>query len=296
MPGTIDLIVPYAGPAALLRETVLSVLAQTEPGWRLVVVEDGPQDATVGPWLHQLDDDRVVYHRNPERLGVAGNFQRCLDLAEADHLVLLGCDDRLLPDYVAAVTRGLQEHPEVDLVQPGVTVIDGSGHEVHPLGDQVKERLRPASATPVVLSGEPLLRSLMVGNWAYFPSLCWKRVTAQRYGFRADLQTALDLALLARIVLDGGSMLLLSDSVFCYRRHAASASSLAAVRSDRFEEERQVTWEIAQAAAARGWLGAARAARLRPTSRLHAVLQLPRAARTRDGVAARGLLRHALLS
>ena len=92
---SIEFVVPYHGHPGWLQETVRSVLDQTDPHWRLRVVQDGPDVHDLGEWVDAQGDDRVVYVRNASNLGVAANFQRCLDLAEGSHLVLLGCDDRL---------------------------------------------------------------------------------------------------------------------------------------------------------------------------------------------------------
>ena len=70
---------------------------------------------------------RVVYERNPSNLGVAANFQRCLDLAEGSHLVLLGCDDRLRATTSPLVRETLTGFPDAAVVQPGVAVIDEAG-------------------------------------------------------------------------------------------------------------------------------------------------------------------------
>jgi GT2 family glycosyltransferase len=289
----ITIVVPYAGPADLLREAVGSVLTQTDPHWRLVVVEEGVQDPAVEPWLRGLCDPRVRYERNPTRLGVAGNFQRCLELAGTDHLVLLGSDDRLRDTYVEVVRRALAEHPGVGVVQPGVQTIDATGETTRPVGDRVKTLLRPrTSGTTLVLGGEDLLASLMRGNWAYFPSLCWDRRRLSRLGFRQDLHTVLDLEVLGRLVLEGGELLLVEDVVFDYRRHRASASALASISTDRFEEERRVMNELSAAAAARGWHRAARAAAWRATSRLHALTLLPAAVVGRRARTAHVLTRH----
>ncbi len=289
--GDLGIVVPYAGPFDLLQETVESVLAQSDPRWRLWVVEDGDQSAQARPWLDGIGDDRIVYAKNATTLGVAGNFQRCLDLADTDYLTFPGSDDRLCPEYVASVRRSLTAHPGVDLVQPGVRVIDDAGATARPVGDRIKTVLRPR-ATTTPLSGEHLLVSLMHGNWLYFPSLCWRRERLAALGFRQDLATVLDLEALARLVLGGGDLLVLDEVLFEYRRHSRSASSLAAHSVDRFVEERMVMREIAAAARLAGWGRASRAAELRITSRLHAALLVPGAAAASNWTAARALGRH----
>lgn len=288
----LGILVPYAGSSALLRETVASVLSQDDDHWTLLVVEDGPQDPTVGPWLRNLNDPRVRHLVNRSNLGVAGNFQRCLDLADEDYVAFIGCDDRLLPGFVSSARRGLASFPDVDLVQPGVRVIDADGSPAMPLGDRVKSLLARVSSDEV-RSGEDLLTTLMLGNWTYFPAMCWRRELVASHGFRQDLDTTLDLALMASLILSDARMLVLADEFFEYRRHAGSFSSRTAQNTERFIEEARLTHEIALAAEARGWTRASRAARWRLTSRLHAGALLPSALMRGDRQACRAIAKHA---
>jgi len=260
------------------------------------VVQDGPDVEDAEPWLSGLNDDRVSYHRNPRNLGTTGNFQRCLDLATGSHVVFLGCDDVLMSNYVASVRRAVARHPDASVIQPRVAVIDVVGRRIRPLADRVKRAIGPRAGGDVCLEGESLAASLMRGNWLYFPSLCWRRDRILEHGFRQDLPVTLDLALLAKVVLDGGRLVVTAEEAFCYRRHSTSLSSSTAREADRFQEEANLLDELARAFDRAGWRRAARAARGHLMSRLHAVMHIPRAVARRDRSATRRLIRHVVVS
>lgn len=293
-PETIEFVVPYVGGREFLERTVRSVLEQSDPAWRLTVVEDGPQGQDVAAWIEGLGDDRVSHVLNPHNLGLSANFQRCLELGESPWVVILGCDDLLLPNYVATIREALAQEPASAAVQPGVEVIDGRGRRVHPASDRVKNLLAPHPASPTALSGEALLTSLLRGNWTYFPAICWRRDAALRHGFRQDLGVCLDLELLANLVFDGEVLTVSSTPAFQYRRHAASASSLSARTADRFAEEAAVFNGLSERSRVRGWRRAERAGRRRLTSRAHAASLIPRALSRRQFVTARRLASHAV--
>lgn len=269
----IDLLIPYYGARDRLEETVRSVLAQNSDSWRLVVVEDGDQGQGVASWLDSLDDPRVEHLVNPRTLGIPGNFQRCLQLAESPHVTFLGCDDRLLPTYVDTMLDLARRFPGADALVPGVRLIDADGAPARTVTDGVKSLLRPRARTPRLLAGEPLLVSLLHGNWTYFPATSWRRHTVAGLAFRPDLPITLDLDLLARLVLQDGTIAVTDRVAFEYRRHGTSASVAAAHDTARFDEERRVFDEIAAACAERGWPRARRAARWHITSRAHAALR-----------------------
>jgi hypothetical protein len=176
-------------------------------------------------------------------------------------------------------------------VQPGVRVIGADGLTVTTPADGVKARLRARHPSGTPLGGDRLMASLLGGNWLYFPATAFRVAAARPHGFDPRWEVVEDLALVCAVLRHGGRLLLLDEEVFAYRRHAGSVSSVAAGSGRRFAEERTFFAEQAQAAAALGWTASARAARLRWSSRLHALTLLP-GARTRPHLA--GLLRHGL--
>ena len=290
----IDLLLPFYGDPALLHLAVTSVLDQTDPRWRLRVIDDHYPDADAAAWVAEIDDPRVTLERNPTNLGVSANFVHCLSRAEADYLAFLGCDDVLGPTYVADVLGGFDRHPGAAIVQPAVRVIDASGAPARSTTDWVKRRLSPDVVRETVLSGEPLACSLLHGNWLYFPAIAWNRNLIAQRSFRPGMETVLDLDLILSLVLDGHDVVLLENISFEYRRHARSASAVAARSTRRFEEEDLLFTRTAEACARLGWSRAARAARWHLTSRLHAALLAPSAMFHRDVPTTRRLLRHAL--
>lgn len=290
----LDILLPFWGDPALLRETVASVLAQRNGDWLLTVVDDAYPDESVGPWLAGLGDPRVTYVRKPVNEGITANYRTCVSLATQDVVVILGCDDVLLPDYVDVVLDAHRAFPGAAVIQPGVQIIDEHGTVVLPLADRVKQQLvRPRTRVRRLLVGEPLATSLLHGDWLYWPSLAFRRDVLAGTEFRDGMPLIQDLAIVLDIVTAGGSLLLEPTVCFGYRRHGASASSATLLDGTRFRGERAYFELAARQVGALGWRRAERAARLHLTSRLHALTLLPRAVRDdrrRIGV----LLRHAL--
>ncbi len=287
----IDVLLPFYGDPKLLRLAVQSVRGQTSEEWRLIVVDDCYPDESVQGWLHALGDSRIEYRRNERNLGVNGNFQHCLEIAEADQVTFLGYDDVMLPRYVEVVGAAARRSGAA-MVQPRVQVINGNGDRVRTLTDGVKRRLMPDFTGQISLRGERLARRLLIGNWTYFPAICWRREVAVAHGFRPGLSLILDLALILDLVADGEEFLLLDEECLAYRRHQHSASSIAAVDTARFDEDRAFFASAAARFKGQGWDRAARAARAHVTSRLHAASLVPTAARSHDWDAVRALVRH----
>lgn len=290
---TLDIIMPFYGSFDHFREAVDSVRAQDDPDWRLVVIDDCYPDEEPGRWLTALEDPRIEYVRNPQNIGINANFQKSIDLARAEFVTIMGCDDRLLPGYVGLV-KELAGSSTADIVHVGVRSIDDQGVAGKNLVDRTKDYYRPSFSGRLTLGGETLARSLMRGNWMYFPALAWRRETIAAHGFRPDLQVVQDLALTIDVILDGGSLVLDDTVAFEYRRHAASVSSWRAADGSRFEEEQTFFLTSADEFSRRGWTQAARAARRHFSSRLNAATRIPGALAARRGPELRVLFRYSI--
>ncbi|QES56134.1 glycosyl transferase family 2 [Streptomyces venezuelae] len=288
-----EILLPYYGDVALMQDAVRSVLAQDGDDWRLTVVDDGTEPG-VPEWFEQLADPRVRYLRNERNLGVTGNFNRCVELAEYEYLVLMGCDDLMKPNYLQVVRATADREPTAAMIQPGVQVIGTDGLPYDTLADRTKRKLyAPKGPGRALLGGEELATSLLRGNWLYFPSICWRTEAIKRFSFRADLGVIQDLALVVDLLVAGETLATTPEVCFSYRRHAESESSAKAYTGHRFEEAKRFFVETADRLDRHGWPRAAKVSRLHLSSRLHAITLLPGAAMKagRPGVSA--MLRHA---
>lgn len=291
--ASFDFMLPYYGDVRQMQDAVRSILAQTDPDFRLVVIDDGREPEVPG-WFERLGDERVHYTRNERNLGITRNFQKCVRLSEADYVVITGCDDLLHPHYLETVRGIVDAHPGIGMVQPGVEVIDDTGRVTQGLVDRGKKRLyAPKVEGRRLMAGEELAASVLRGNWLYFPSMAWRGDVLRKVGFRDGLSVILDLALVVDLLEAGEQMAVdHSTTVFQYRRHALSESSVQAFSGTRFTEAERYYAAVAERLDARGWTTAARAARFHSSSRLHALMMLPGALRRGHRVGSRLLARH----
>ncbi|MCC0096535.1 glycosyltransferase [Streptomyces flavotricini] len=291
---TFDFMLPYYGDVQLMQDAVRSVLAQTDRDFRLVVIDDGKEPDVPG-WFEALGDERVHYTRNEQNLGITKNFQKCVRLSEADYVVIMGCDDLLHPHYLETVRALIADNPGIGMVQPGVEVIDGTGQVAYGLADQTKRRLyAPQVKGRRLMGGEELATSVLRGNWLYFPSICWRGEALRGVNFRDEYSVIQDLALVVDLLELGEQMLIdESTTVFKYRRHAVSESSVQAFSGTRFTEAERYFSAVADRMDARGWPRAARAARFHSASRFHAITMLPGALLRGHREGLRTLAKHA---
>jgi glycosyltransferase involved in cell wall biosynthesis len=268
-------LVPFYDNLDFLRQTLQSVVAQTDPKWRAIVVDDSPIDRGVHAVIEALDDERIAVVRNETNLGVAGSFNRCFELAVergAELAMILHADDLLEPGYVAVVRAAHAAAPDATCVAPKVTVVGADGQRRRSVPDTVKRWLWPRNLDR--LAGERGLQLLLRGQFFYCPAVSYRLSLLSLPAWNQRWTQVMDLELYGRTLLSGGSIVLEPAPVFRYRRHDQSMTQLNSATMMRTVEETEVCRMLAGEAERLGWRRAAREGRLRVTVRLQALMRL----------------------
>lgn len=181
----VTVVIPVHDREAALHDALRSVLAQTRPPARIVVVDDGSSDGSAA--VAEEYPVTLVRHERARGSGAARNS----GIAEADTtwIAFLDSDDVWLPEHLETVAPALGDHafvttPMVDSFGRGRGNVSG----------------RPQSVTPSTL---------------FFPEniVCTSTVVARRSAIDAvggfgDLPRAQDLDLFLKL-LEGGTALAL---------------------------------------------------------------------------------------
>jgi glycosyltransferase involved in cell wall biosynthesis len=110
--GLVSTIIPVHNRPALLRDAVLSVLAQTYRPVEVIVVDDGSTDGTghVAEAFAQAHPEVRVIHRENGGPGAAREAGRSVALGE--FIQYLDSDDLLLPEKFALQVSGLRKEQD----------------------------------------------------------------------------------------------------------------------------------------------------------------------------------------
>jgi glycosyltransferase involved in cell wall biosynthesis len=266
--------IPFFSNLGYLDAALRSLVAQTDPRWTAVVVDDASPELGAADVVTAIEDSRISFTRNDRNLGVAQNFNRCLELggADAEIVTVFHADDELERGYIGAVRDAHRSFPNAACVAPRVTVIDAGGSPTRTLGDSVKHALWPRKLRSTLVGDEGLAK-VMGGLFFYCPSVSYRVALLPELRFDDRWQQVMDLDLYARVLLGGGSIMLASERVYRYRRHTETMTAQNSRSLVRLGEEVTVSREVAAAATSLGWTRSARAARLRLTVRLNGLLE-----------------------
>lgn len=112
----VSIMVPTFRRPDLLKIALDSALHQQDPGVSYeVVVVDNDAEAEADSPTHTLiasyQADNLLYYRNQQNLGIAGNWNRCATLARGKWVAYLHDDDILSPTYLNRVMALLKKNP-----------------------------------------------------------------------------------------------------------------------------------------------------------------------------------------
>src|SRR5688572_11093624 len=154
----------YRG-AALIQQTLASLIAQTFQNWYCVVVNDGDEDGTADV-IRRLNEPRIRYVADGRRRGQMPNFNRAIVEVlrdDAGVVRLLCADDILYPHDLEEMARMFRAHPAVGLVATHYDGIDANGRLLWQV--DMRDRL-----DRIMKGRDYLLHGVAVGNTIGGPS------------------------------------------------------------------------------------------------------------------------------
>lgn len=127
----ITVALPTCNGEAHLREALAGLRDQDEVAFDLIVSDDRSDDATLAI-VRDLVGDRARVSVNSERLGLAGNWNRCVALASTEWVSVFHQDDVMHPGHLAGHLAAIEgdRTGRLGLVAGRVVMIDGEGRPV----------------------------------------------------------------------------------------------------------------------------------------------------------------------
>jgi glycosyltransferase involved in cell wall biosynthesis len=189
-----SVMIPTYNCAALLRETLKSVLAQ-DPGpdrMEIEVVDDASTKDDPETIARELGGARVRFYRQPRNVGAIANFNTCLLRSQGRILHILHGDDLVLPGFYAKMESLLEQNPGAGSGICRFAFVDSDGLWAH-LSDlmQRKGGIYPGA-----------LEKIAASNWAQFAAVVLRRSLVEAIGgFHPSLIHAADWDLWKRAAL-----------------------------------------------------------------------------------------------
>lgn len=149
----VSVCLPTRNGAARLPETVASIRAQRHADMEIVISDNASTDDTEAVCRTlAAEDDRIVYVRQKENIGLLNNFMAAMRHARGPIFRWISDDDWLAPDCVSRCLAEFDADPRLILVTMGVEFVHNDG--VSQTADYTGREL--ASDDPIERLGEML--------------------------------------------------------------------------------------------------------------------------------------------
>lgn len=233
MKPSVTVVVPVFNGAAHLREMIRSVLAQTTTGFRFVCIDDASTDGSAGI----AEEEGVEVLRNPARLGLAGNWNRAVEVSDTAYLVIAHQDDVYDPRFLETMAPLIEAHPRALIAHSRVQYVDEHGRPMDSAAARFKETFWPPE-DPYERDGADEMTALLRGNYIICPATIFRREAMDRIGrFNERYRFVTDWEYWMRGVLAGASVAGTASRLLGWRRHSGTATASHALMLSRFEEE-----------------------------------------------------------
>lgn len=111
-----------------ISDAISSILQQTFTDFEFIIINDGSTDRTEEIIL-SFNDDRIIYERNVENLGIVKTRNKLLSLATSPYIAWLDSDDISLPQRLDIQYKFLSSHPNFVLCGSWAEIIQEQGQK-----------------------------------------------------------------------------------------------------------------------------------------------------------------------
>ncbi len=125
----VSVCLPTYNGARFVKPAMESILRQSFADFELLISDDCSADETQEIVLSQ-SDPRIRSFHNTSRLGLVGNWNRCIELARGEYVYIFHQDDLMEKDVVQRGVRLLNQHPKVGFVFSDIVTIDAEGKTI----------------------------------------------------------------------------------------------------------------------------------------------------------------------
>jgi len=153
----VSVCIPTYNRAGYLEETVRSVLAQTYREFELIISDNASTDNTEEV-VASLRDPRIHYYHNPVNIGMAPNYNCCLERARGEYIAFICDDDMWHPEFLAAAVEVLDNLPRVGVVGCDIQLIN---HDGEPFSLVSERHARHRKLCPEVACAEGVRENLL---------------------------------------------------------------------------------------------------------------------------------------
>jgi glycosyltransferase involved in cell wall biosynthesis len=232
--------IPTYNAEAFLEETLRSVLAQQNQAFELVVCDDRSSDGTIEIVRRVCGNRATIYlNETSNNLGLARNWNRCVELASGDWITILHHDDLLAPHFFETQRKIANLNADIGMITGPADLIDLSGNII--IENEIEFKWPDQL---VIWPGGAMARVLVKNNPLRCPATSFRRDLHQTLGgFNSRWKYVVDWDFWYRLG-QAAPVALVAESLAFQRWHTASETQRLASGSIDLEENEAIMFRI----------------------------------------------------
>lgn len=203
-----------------IKEAIDSILAQTEPDFELLIVDDCSTDNTINI-INRIDDERIILIRNEENCGLTKNLNKALKECRGQYIARMDGDDISKPERFAVQKKFLDEHSDIMLISCNTETFG----EEYLISDMC--------GTPEELKCRMLVRPVLT-----HPGFMFRKELVDKYGFTYDehFRSAQDYDFAVRVAKEH-KLYVVPQVLLQYRAHKGQVSQTPNLKQFGYADE-----------------------------------------------------------
>lgn len=168
----LSIIIPLYNREELIKNSLDSVLMQTNPHWECLVVDDGSTDNSCDVVEeYAKNDPRIILLRRTEDRPKGPSACRNIgcEHAKGEYVYYLDSDDILEPHFCENISEQFEDNPGIDFIAVHVALFRGSIHDL--------EWLPPAPVPDIPVLDYFLFHSFKASTQTF----CWRKTLLDKF-------------------------------------------------------------------------------------------------------------------
>lgn len=126
----ISVVMPVYNGEKYLNEAIDSIICQTFRNFELIIIDDGSNDNTSNI-IKSYNDERIVYIKNNENLGIAKTLNKGIEIAKGKYIARMDADDICYPYRLEKQYKFMEENLKIGLCGSSVEVFTDTTSNIH---------------------------------------------------------------------------------------------------------------------------------------------------------------------
>lgn len=207
----ISVCIPNYNYGRYITEAIESVLCQTFEDFELVIVDNCSNDNSIDIIKKfSTSDSRLKCFFNKQNVGMANNWNLCLNYARGEYIKILCADDLLMPSYLENTIDAFMNHPSAVMVSCARSITN-----------EYLERIMVLSYSDrnmVEKGADVIKRCIQGGNLIGEPTATIFKKSAASRGFDPNYKHLIDFEMWLHL-LETGDYVFIPDELCLFRQH-----------------------------------------------------------------------------